>query len=185
MSKYLDESFCCGVYKGEEINAAVNLGSIYDSLCPVNKSSIDSIFKCVVSVPISMTDYATRLGQYLQCSPAVFVVAHILTERLHMEHPEYFCPLSAHKLLCTSILLAIKYTDDIIFCNSFYGEIFGVSLGEINDLEINLLKLLKFQLFVDPEFVSSQMLSFTHPWSQKRKTPLKRSEHYRERAVSS
>eukprot|EP00298_Acanthocystis_sp_HF-20_P011693 c1951_g1_i1.p1 GENE.c1951_g1_i1~~c1951_g1_i1.p1 ORF type:complete len:246 (+),score=81.83 c1951_g1_i1:24-740(+) len=126
----------------------VSFSWFIESICSENKKSVDSVFKCVTPVQISIGDYGQRLGVYMRCDSSSFVIAAIFIEKLFKTNPEFFCPLSAHKLMCTSLLLGVKYNQDVLFGNKFYSEIFGVTLSELNLMESVMLRLLKFKLFV-------------------------------------
>eukprot|EP01022_Parablepharisma_sp_SALTPOND_P001187 TRINITY_DN105776_c0_g1_i1.p3 TRINITY_DN105776_c0_g1~~TRINITY_DN105776_c0_g1_i1.p3 ORF type:complete len:108 (-),score=17.03 TRINITY_DN105776_c0_g1_i1:101-424(-) len=48
------------------------------------------------------------------------------------------------------MLLAIKYNEDQYFDNKYYARVGGVSLEELNFLEREILSLLDYELYVDP-----------------------------------
>ena len=50
-----------------------------------------------------------------------------------------------------SLMLAAKFFDDLFYNNAFYAKLGGVSPGEMNALELELLHLLDFALFIKPE----------------------------------
>ena len=54
-----------------------------------------------------------------------------------------------YRLFITSIILAIKFHDDIFFKNSFYSKVAGVSCSEINELEMELLGMIDYALCVE------------------------------------
>ena len=63
------------------------------------------------------------------------------------------CSLTVHRVACTSLLLAVKFLDDFTFKNSYYANVSGVTLKELNALELLFVKRLGFDIFVgDPEF---------------------------------
>ena len=55
-------------------------------------------------------------------------------------------------MLLTSIVVAIKYNEDDFFSNTFYAKIGGISMEEINTLEIEFLDMIDWFLFVDQAF---------------------------------
>ena len=59
--------------------------------------------------------------------------------------------LSAHRLLVTSVLVATKFLDDSYYSNVYFAKVGGVSLTELNGLEVELLLRLDFRLHVLPE----------------------------------
>ena len=56
-----------------------------------------------------------------------------------------------HRLFFTSLVIAIKYTDDSAYSNSFYAEIGGVSLESIIRMEKEFLKSINYKLYVNEE----------------------------------
>ena len=56
-----------------------------------------------------------------------------------------------HRLLFTSILISIKFNEDIIYDNLLYSKIGGVLVAELNKLEHEFLKMIGFSLFVSEE----------------------------------
>ncbi len=49
-----------------------------------------------------------------------------------------------------ALILAIKYHDDLYYNNQYYALVGGIPLGELNDLELEMLKLLRYRLYVNP-----------------------------------
>lgn len=47
--------------------------------------------------------------------------------------------------------MSIKYNEDDYYSNSFYAKVGGVSLQEINSLEVEFMKMLKYTFFIDDE----------------------------------
>ncbi|KAG2214710.1 hypothetical protein INT46_000929 [Mucor plumbeus] len=67
-----------------------------------------------------------------------------------------------HRLLITSIVVASKFTSDIFYANSRYAKVGGIPLVELNQLELELLFLLDFQLYIpleDIQLYADQLLS--------------------------
>ena len=50
-----------------------------------------------------------------------------------------------------SLVLAIKYSEDNYYINKVYATIGGVSVEELNYLESEMLKLLRYRLYVSPQ----------------------------------
>jgi hypothetical protein len=53
--------------------------------------------------------------------------------------------------MLASLVLAIKYNEDIYYSNKFYAKVGGVSNEVLNNIEIEFLKLIDFSLFIDEE----------------------------------
>jgi hypothetical protein len=46
-------------------------------------------------------------------------------------------------------LVAIKYNEDDFYSNTYYSKIGGITLQEMNSLEVEFVKLMDFRLFVN------------------------------------
>lgn len=48
-------------------------------------------------------------------------------------------------------MVAIKFHDDEYYKNEYYAKVGGISLKEINQLELEFLNLIGYRLYVDPQ----------------------------------
>lgn len=69
---------------------------------------------------------------------ALVYIDRILHEHDHVDLSAF----NVHRLLLASVVVATKFHDDVFFTNSFYAEVGGVSMAELNILEARLLDLL-------------------------------------------
>ena len=58
--------------------------------------------------------------------------------------------LTVHRLVICSVLLAVKMTDDRYYNNAFFAKIGGITVTELNTMELEMLKLLGFRTHVLP-----------------------------------
>jgi hypothetical protein len=99
--------------------------------------------------PIAVDEYILRIAKHAKCSPVCFVMAYAYLERLAKKDKKLRpCHRSVHRLLITGVMIAAKLTDDNYYNNAFYARIGGVSLAELNALELKMLGLLDFRLSV-------------------------------------
>ena len=56
-----------------------------------------------------------------------------------------------HRIIFTSILLSLKYNEDLIYNFSFYSKIAGINVKELKKLESEFVKLINFSLYVETE----------------------------------
>ena len=114
--------------------------------------SIPSRFDSSRVPGITIYDYLARVHQYADCSESCYILAFIYIDRVLQKNPSFVLnKRSVHRLILTSVVMAIKYSDDIYADNMVYSKIGGVSLPEFNGLEIEMLSLLQFDLFVHPQ----------------------------------
>ncbi len=59
------------------------------------------------------------------------------------------CVPGACRLLITGTMIACKLSDDRYFTNQYYAQVGGVTLEELNGLELELLGRLGFRAHVD------------------------------------
>jgi len=101
---------------------------------------------------ISVVDYTARLLKYALCSKSVFLTALIYLERIGKTHPSMkITSLNVHRLLITSVMVAAKFWDDTFYTTSYYAKVGGISVSELNTLEIDFLFKLDFRLVVTKE----------------------------------
>ena len=60
-------------------------------------------------------------------------------------------PYNIHRIIFVSILMAIKYNEDICFEYDFYSKIAGISMKELKNLEGEYIDLIKFHFFINKE----------------------------------
>lgn len=111
-----------------------------------------TMFHGLCAPPISVEKYMERLAKYTKCSPSCFILAYVYMTRLaKCEMALQPGRLNVHRLVLTTVLLATKYTDDHYFNNAFFAKVGGVSVVELNRLELEGLRLLDYRLDVTPE----------------------------------
>lgn len=105
------------------------------------------------SIPrVGLREYVMRIGCYASCSPECFVVAVVLLNRLLAYSPHIKLSLyTAHRLLATAVVLAVKSTDDFYYRNTYYASLSGVSTRELNRLEVSFLSALQYDLHVSAD----------------------------------
>ena len=106
---------------------------------------------------ISIADYLERLKKFAHFDTAL-VVALIYIDRLVAADSNFMVThRNVHRLLLTCATVAEKYYNDIYYCNTYYANVGGISLGELNRLEVTLLYALMWRLKVsDEEFSEKQ-----------------------------
>ena len=114
------------------------------------QSIIPSVFDSSRVPDIMIHDYLARIHQYAECSESCYTLALIYIDRVLMMNPGLTLTMrNIHRLILTSIVLAIKFSDDIYADNGSYAKIGGISLIELNYLEVEMLNLLRYTLFVN------------------------------------
>ncbi|XP_008786194.2 cyclin-P4-1 [Phoenix dactylifera] len=100
---------------------------------------------------ISVHGYLERIFRHADCSPACYAVAYVYLDRFTRRHPPVLIDsFNVHRLLITTILAAVKFMDDIHYGNAYFAKVGGISLMEMNCLEMDFLFGVGFELNVTP-----------------------------------
>jgi len=105
-------------------------------------------FQSSYAPDVSVEAYLERIRKYSRCSDACFVMALIYVDRMIETRGLTLTTLNVHRLLITSVMLAAKFHDDLFYNNTYYSKLGGLSLQELNLLEVELLNQLDFSCFV-------------------------------------
>ncbi|ORX89200.1 cyclin-domain-containing protein [Basidiobolus meristosporus CBS 931.73] len=108
------------------------------------------------SIPtIGVEEYLLRILKYTPFNNECLLSALIYLDRIVRCSKETASPFAInsyniHRLLVTGIVIASKYSSDVYFTNSRYAQVAGITLGDLNALELEFLFLSKFDLMVHP-----------------------------------
>jgi len=112
------------------------------------------IFDSSVVPNVSVEKYLHRLKAVFECSDAVFVLALIIVDRL-LENdriqPHRLTMRNVHRLFLASLIVTVKYNEDLVFGNSHYARAGGIQLREVNRLERFFVRALDYNFHVQPE----------------------------------
>lgn len=121
--------------------------------CAQQALRLAAVFDSSVIPPIGIDRYLMRLSATFRCSEATFIVALIVVDRL-LEYDGGRLPLTdrnVHRLFLASLVVSVKFHEDLVYSNAHYAKAGGVHLKEVNRLERVLLMALDFDLRVSPE----------------------------------
>ncbi|WVZ74392.1 hypothetical protein U9M48_022576 [Paspalum notatum var. saurae] len=113
-----------------------------------------SAFRATTKPGISVRAYMARIARFAGCSPACYVVAYVYLDRLLRRSRRLALVVdsySVHRLVITAVLAAVKFMDDICYNNAYFAKVGGISLVEMNYLEVDFLFGVGFDLNVAPE----------------------------------
>ena len=136
-----------------------NISSILESLIEENKNLQNYKEKMKLQkklifysreVPsISIKDYLYRINNFSEAEDNTFILALIYIDKICEIAPIILSEHNIHRILFISILVAIKYNEDVYFDNKYYAKIAGVPSKELKKMESEYLKLIKFELYVN------------------------------------
>ncbi|KAI8897020.1 cyclin-domain-containing protein [Globomyces pollinis-pini] len=100
------------------------------------------------SIPnISIHKYISRMVKYLRLEKSVLLMIPIYADRLCHKYPSFvISSLTIHRFVLTCITIAVKCISDDYPTSKFIAKVGGISLKELNFLEIELCKLLDWNL---------------------------------------
>lgn len=108
-------------------------------------------FQGLTKPAISIGGYLERIFRFANCSPSCYVVAYIYLDRFLRRRPALAVDsFNVHRLLITSVLTAVKFVDDICYNNAYFARVGGITLMEMNYLEVDFLFGIAFDLNVTP-----------------------------------
>ena len=116
-----------------------------------NSKNQNDIFSHGRVPKIPLFDYLLRIQKYTRIDNSTIIMALIYIDRVCIRKGLTLTNYNIHRLLFTSILISIKFNEDIIYDNLLYSKIGGIPLAELNKLEQEFLKRIGFSLFVSEE----------------------------------
>ena len=131
-----------------------NIESICIKMYTDNNNKINNLFMVHSTINVPIIYYINRIIKYFNCSDSFIILALIYINRLHqlnigIKVNKY----SIHRLIFTACVISCKFLEDDHFDNGFYADVAGISLEELNILEIEMLKKLDYNLYVkDSEY---------------------------------
>uniref|UniRef100_A0A7S2X8Q9 Cyclin n=1 Tax=Lotharella oceanica TaxID=641309 RepID=A0A7S2X8Q9_9EUKA len=120
------------------------------------ENGIMTSFHSIHQPSISIGDYVKRISQFAKCSPQSYILAVIYIDRLvRADENIELSLLTIHRLVLTAITVASKFMDDHYHSNATLARIGGTSGKELNQLELEFVFSLRFELHVSPECFSA------------------------------
>ncbi|KAJ2719091.1 cyclin-like protein interacting with PHO85 [Coemansia sp. Benny D115] len=104
---------------------------------------------------ISVCDYLERVAKFVCLQNDVLLAILVYLDRIaraQRQRPALaVSPFNIHRLLITAIVVAHKFHSDVFFNNARYSKVGGIPLVEMNQLELELLFLVRFDLNIDAD----------------------------------
>ena len=70
---------------------------------------------------------------------------------MDIEKDIYFNKISSHRILASCTILSIKYLEDKLYYNNYLARVCGLTLSEMNRLELYTLKLFDYKMYVSDD----------------------------------
>eukprot|EP00960_Hanusia_phi_P076471 768564-Hanusia_phi.AAC.10 len=102
--------------------------------------------------PIAASAYVRRINRYGGCSACCFAVGLMYLERLkRRNHTVCLNSCNFQRLYLVAVMTAAKFLDDFYYSNKHWAEVGGISLQELNLLELEFLFRMGFCLNITRE----------------------------------
>ena len=124
-----------------------NLENYEEKVCSQKNMSFTSYKK----PSLSIKDYLFRIQNYTETEDNTIIIALMYIDRLSDISSVLLTPYNVHRILFVSILLAIKYNEDICFAFDFYAKIAGIPISDLKKMERDFVYLIKFKFYIDKD----------------------------------
>lgn len=109
------------------------------------------IFKGKKLPKISLKDYISRLVKHIKPELSSFYLSFIYLDRFSEMTGIKLKYENIHRLYFISLVLAVKFNEDLVYSNELFAGVGGIPLKELNKLESEFLVLTEFTVYVQEE----------------------------------
>ncbi len=109
---------------------------------------------------ISFSDYIKRIVDDGEIDSSTLIHALILMDRVLSSHLIALKGNNIYKLFFISILLSVKFLEDIIYDDLFYSLLSGIPLNDMINLEHEFLVMLNYRLYVEVKLFNQYLIEF-------------------------
>ena len=113
------------------------------------KKQISMYFSANTIPNISIKDYLIKIQNYSEMEKSTLILSLILIDKMCKKSGIVLTHYNIHRILFSSVLIAIKYNEDSYFDNNFYSQIAGVKPNELKLLEYTFLEYNDFSIYVN------------------------------------
>ncbi|KAI9096620.1 cyclin-domain-containing protein [Phlyctochytrium arcticum] len=101
---------------------------------------------------IKLDDYLRRIIKFAGVEPSVLILLLVYIDRVCEIHRNFtISSLTVHRFIIAAVTVGSKATSDIYCTNTYYAKVGGISLQELNMMELELCALIdwRFSCSVD------------------------------------
>ncbi len=113
-----------------------------------DETETSNVFSGKKTPSISIQHYLERILKYTSLEDSTLILSLIYIDRICEIDGFKLNKLNIHRLILTSIIMAIKYNEDDFYDNTFYAKVCGVSFEDLRDLEEEFVKKINYTFFV-------------------------------------
>ena len=142
-----------------ELKIISNISDVFIDICDNNSKEFireknqKQLMKPFVTInpSIKIKDYLKHLYEYGKMNTSTFILMVIYIDRLCNRNKIKLTYRIIHKLILSSLIVAVKYNEDLIYSSKFYAQCGGVSKTELTFLELCFITNIDFNLFVNED----------------------------------
>lgn len=107
------------------------------------------VFSSWTEPKITLSDYLERITFYSKCEENTVILSLIFIDKLVNLSSLVITSFNVHRLVFTSLLVAIKFNEDKIYDMNYFSAVSGMEKNELIKCEHEFLMKIKFELYVD------------------------------------
>ena len=111
---------------------------------------------------VTLQYFFGRIKKYTKIEKSTLIIILIYADRMCTTSGIILNPHNIHRIILGCLLLAIKYNEDLYFTNEQYAKVGGVSVQELNDLELYSIQLLNYNLFISEDIYEKYIQYITN-----------------------
>ncbi len=104
-----------------------------------------------IPTSLSITKYIERIIKYTYIEESTFILSLIYIDRICEYNDIILTEENIHRILLSSVIMAIKINEDDYYSNTYYSKVGGILVKELNTLEYDFIKLIRYNLFVSQD----------------------------------
>ena len=143
------------VKNGENLNKLeLKISEILTEISSQNSNveyNPDDPFSTKSPSKVTLQYFFGRIKKYTKIEKSTLIIILIYADRMCTTSGIILNPHNIHRIILGCLILAIKYNEDLYFTNEQYAKVGGVSVQELNDLELYSIQLLNFNLFISED----------------------------------
>ena len=144
-----------------ELNISEILTEISNQNAEIEFNPDDPFSKQIPS-KVGLQYFLGRIIRYSQIEKSTLITILIYVDRMCITSGIILNPHNIHRLILGCLILAIKYNEDIYFNNEYYAKVGGVSLKEMNNLELTSFELIDHNLFISDDIYEKYLAYITN-----------------------
>ena len=114
-------------------------------------------------IPVmSLEDYLKRIVKYANVEISTLICSVMYIDKMCEKNNYILCFNNIHRLLLTAVVISSKFNEDSHYNNRYYAKIGGITIDEMNDLELLMCSYLDFKIFILPENYEKYDKFFRH-----------------------